>query len=386
MPYLKRQMSDRKITVTIRYLAHLMRRRRDLVGLVSTYSILGRALRHASRYKGSYFWTTPRAFLRLPSVTATLLHSVKSSHILGFPCKLVSQLTQFVPSGQFHGTVGSKSSWWQPLILALLLVWLYFSIVSNLVLQWWQDPNFSHGFFVPAFSAFLLWQDRDRLAGIPRVPSWWGLPILAMSLSIAVIGVLGAELFLSRVSLILLLAGLVVFVLGWKHFQAVLFPWAFLFLMVPIPNIIFNQITFPLQLLASKVASVLLPLARVPVLREGNVINLPAMPLEVAEACSGIRSLMSLATLPIIYGALMEPRKIIRVVLALASIPIAVAANSLRIVGTGLLVQYWDPEKAEGFFHAFSGWLIFVVSLFMLFLLHRILIRISGKSAAGDAA
>ena len=298
----------------------------------------------------------------------------------------MSQLTQFAPSGQFHGTVGSKSSWWQPLILALLLVWLYFSIVSNLVLQWWQDPNFSHGFFVPAFSAFLLWQDRDRLAGIPRVPSWWGLPILAMSLSIAVIGVLGAELFLSRVSLILLLAGLVVFFLGWKHFQAVLFPWAFLFLMVPIPNIIFNQITFPLQLLASKVASVLLPLARVPVLREGNVINLPAMPLEVAEACSGIRSLMSLATLSIIYGALMEPRKIIRVVLALASIPIAVAANSLRIVGTGLLVQYWDPEKAEGFFHAFSGWLIFVVSLFMLFLLHRILIRISGKSAAGDAA
>ena len=207
-----------------------------------------------------------------------------------------------------------------------------------------------------------------------------------MSLSIAVIGVLGAELFLSRVSLILLLAGLVVFFLGWKHFQAVLFPWAFLFLMVPIPNIIFNQITFPLQLLASKVASVLLPLARVPVLREGNVINLPAMPLEVAEACSGIRSLMSLATLSIIYGALMEPRKIIRVVLALASIPIAVAANSLRIVGTGLLVQYWDPEKAEGFFHAFSGWLIFVVSLFMLFLLHRVLIRISGKSAAGDAA
>jgi len=156
--------------------------------------------------------------------------------------------------------------------------------------------------------------------------------------------------------------------------------------MVPIPNLIFNQITFPLQLLASKVASVLLPLARVPVLREGNVINLPAMPLEVAEACSGIRSLMSLATLSIIYGALMEQRKVIRVVLALASIPIAVAANSLRIVGTGLLVQYWDPEKAEGFFHAFSGWLIFVVSLLMLFLLHRILIRFTGKGPAGDIA
>ena len=298
----------------------------------------------------------------------------------------MSQLTQLAPPGQFPGTMAPKSSWWQPLILALILVWIYFSIVSNLVLQWWQDPNFSHGFFVPAFSAFLLWQDKDRLARLSKAPSWWGLPILILSLSVAVVGVLGAELFLSRVSLILLLAGLVIFFYGWNHFRAVLFPWAFLFLMVPIPNLIFNQITFPLQLLASKVASVLLPLARVPVLREGNVINLPAMPLEVAEACSGIRSLMSLATLSIIYGALMEQRKVIRVVLALASIPIAVAANSLRIVGTGLLVQYWDPEKAEGFFHAFSGWLIFVVSLLMLFLLHRILIRFTGKGPAGDVA
>jgi exosortase len=270
--------------------------------------------------------------------------------------------------------------------LALLVAWLYYSIVSSLVLQWWKDPNFSHGFFVPAFSAFLLWQDRRRLAALPRSPSWWGLPIILISLSVVIVGVLGAELFLSRVSLILLLAGMIIFFLGWNHLRAVLFPWAFLFLMVPIPAIIFNQITFPLQLLASKVASILLPLARVPVFREGNVINLPAMPLEVAEACSGIRSLMSLATLAIIYGALMETRKSIRVVLALASIPIAVAANSLRIVGTGLLVQYWDPDKAEGFFHAFSGWLIFVVSLFMLFLLHRLLIRITGTGHSEGAA
>ncbi len=281
--------------------------------------------------------------------------------------------------------MGQKSSWWQPLVLGLLMGWLYYSIVSNLVLQWWQDPNFSHGFFVPAFSVFLLWQERDHLASLPANPSWWGLPIIVGSLSVAVVGVLGAELFLSRISLILLCAGLVIFFLGWRHFRAVLFPWAFLFLMVPVPAIIFNQITFPLQLLASKVASVLLPLARVPVLREGNVINLPAMPLEVAEACSGIRSLMSLATLAIIYGALMEPRKIIRATLALASIPIAVAANSLRIVGTGLLVQYWDPDKAEGFFHAFSGWLIFVVSLLMLFLLHRILMRFLRRGETGGA-
>jgi exosortase len=152
--------------------------------------------------------------------------------------------------------------------------------------------------------------------------------------------------------------------------------------MIPIPAIIFNQITFPLQILASKVASSVLPLCGVPVLREGNVINLPAIPLEVAEACSGIRSLMSLATLAVIYGYLMEARPWVRVVLALASIPVAVVANSLRIVGTGLLVQYWDPDKAEGFFHLFSGWLIFVVSLVMLFLLHQLL-RV-GRSKDGQ--
>jgi exosortase len=308
------------------------------------------------------------------------LHLGSSSHILAFfRTVILSQLIQVAPTSQFPGTVGPKSRWWQPAILILLLGWLYYSIISSLVAQWWQDPNFSHGFFVPAFSVFLLWEKRHVLAGLQRSPSWWGLPIVLVSLSVVVVGVLGAELFLSRISLILLLAGLVIFFVGWNYFREILFPWAFLFLMVPIPAIIFNQITFPLQLLASHVASLVLPLAGVPVLREGNVINLPAMPLEVAEACSGIRSLMSLATLAIIYGSLMEKRTLIRVVLALASIPIAVAANSLRIVGTGLLVQYWDPDKAEGFFHAFSGWLIFVVSLLMLFLLHRILLRLTGR-------
>jgi exosortase len=257
--------------------------------------------------------------------------------------------------------------------LAVLIGWLYSSILYHLVGQWWQDPNFSHGFFVPFFSAFVFWQNRSRLASLPAVPSSWGLPIVLGALCVLILGVLGAELFLSRVSLLLLIAGLVIFFLGWNYFRAVLFPWAFLILMIPIPAIIFNQITFPLQLLASKVAAVLLPVMGVPVLREGNVISLPAMVLEVAEACSGIRSLLSLTTLAIIYGYLMEPRNSLRVALALASLPIAVAANSFRIVGTGLLVQYWDPEKAEGFFHLFSGWLIFVISLLMLFLCHRVL-------------
>ena len=262
---------------------------------------------------------------------------------------------------------------WQILTLIAVLGWLYAPVLKHLVGQWAHDPNYSHGFFVPAFSLFAIWSERDKLRKLRPEPAASGLLVLLFGLAVLTAGTLGAELFLSRVSLLLTIAGLVILIYGWNYIRAIFFPWIFLLFMIPIPAIILNQITFPLQLLASRTAAHTLPWMGVPVLREGNIIQLPAMALEVAEACSGIRSLMSLATLAIIYGYLMEPRISIRWVLALASVPIAVIANSLRIIGTGLLVQYWDPDKAQGFFHTFSGWLIFVVSLVMLFLLHRAL-------------
>jgi exosortase len=262
---------------------------------------------------------------------------------------------------------------WQRVALLVLIGWLYGSILARLFLQWINDPNFSHGIFVPAFSLFVVWQNRKKLGAIAREPSWAGLPLVVVSLLMLVLGVLGAELFFSRVSLLVLVAGLIILFQGWAFFRAVLFPWAFLILMIPIPNLIIQQITFPLQLLAAKLSTALLQLVNVPVLREGNVIKLASMPLDVAEACSGIRSLLSLVTLSIIYGYLMETRIWVRVALVCAAVPIAVAANSFRIFGTGLLVQYWDPEKAEGFYHALGGWLIFVVALMMLFAVHRLI-------------
>ena len=256
--------------------------------------------------------------------------------------------------------------------MAGLLLWLYAPTLMHLVLQWWRDPDFSHGFFVPLFSAFVVWQKRSDLARLSLRPSWWGLLFLALGLCVLIVGQWGANIFLARVSFLIVLAALIVFFLGWSFFRTLLFPWAFLLLMIPIPAIVFSKITFPLQLLASKVASTTLPWMGVPVLREGNVIVLAAMRLEVAEACSGIRSLMSLMTLAVIYAYLLERRTLVRVVLALASVPIAVAANSVRIVGTGLLVQYWDPAKAEGYFHASWGLLVFVISLVLLYLLHQV--------------
>jgi exosortase len=288
------------------------------------------------------------------------------------------------PFLRMQNAVALRIAWAERLALLLLVGWLYFAIVGHLAGQWWHDPNFSHGFFVPLFSIFVVWQSRSKLVATPLKPSWWGLFILGFALSTLIVGVLGAELFLSRLSLLLVMAAVIVLFAGWEWFAALLFPWAFLILMVPIPAIIFNQITFPLQILASKLAAFVLPLAGVPVLREGNIIMLPDMALEVAEACSGIRSLLSLVTLAIIYGYVMESRIVTRILLALSAVPIAVAANSLRIVGTGLLVQYWDPDKAEGFFHAFSGWLIFVVSLMMLFVLHRLLRLLLHQNSEGS--
>jgi exosortase len=286
----------------------------------------------------------------------------------------MAELAQTVPfSRSAVSPAPEKRAIWQTVVLIALVLWIYAPVLWRLCQQWWTDPNFSHGFFVPAFSLFVVWQKRKELQAILPTPSSWGLPLILFSLLTLILGIFGAELFLSRISLILLIAGMVIFLRGWETLRSILFPLAFLVLMVPIPSIILNQITFPLQILASKLAAWILPIVGVPVLREGNVINLPAMPLEVADACSGIRSLLSLTCLAIMYGYLLEKRVSIRVVLALASIPIAVAANGLRIVGTGLLVQYWDPDKAEGFFHAFSGWLIFVISLLMLFALHRIM-------------
>jgi len=223
-------------------------------------------------------------------------------------------------------------------LLLLLIAWLYHSILYHLALQWIRDPNFQLGMFVPAFSLYVLWLERDNLKRIAPSSSWVGLPLVVLAMLMLVLGVLGVELFTSRFSLVVLIAGLILLLHGRALFRAVLFPWAFLVLMIPLPGLILQQVTFPLQMLAAKLATFLLQTAGVPALREGNVILLPYMALE----------------------------------LAVSAVPIAVVANGLRIFGTGI-VGKWDPAKAEGFFHEFQGWLVFVVSLILLFTLHSLI-------------
>ena len=234
---------------------------------------------------------------------------------------------------------------------------LYAPVLRLLVSQWWTYPNYGHGFFVPLFSAYILWHQRERWMNSEIKPSNFGFLVMLGAIGLLLLGSLGAELFTSRFSLLVLIAGIILFLAGWKLLRAVTFPLAFLIFMIAIPVIIFNQITFPLQLIASRLATSWLEVVQVPVLRDGNVIVLSNLSLEVAEACSGIRSLMSLIALAVAYGYLAEPRRWVRYALVLLMVPSAILTNAMRIVGAGVLAHKFGPQAAEGFLHQFrAGW------------------------------
>ena len=254
---------------------------------------------------------------------------------------------------------------------------LYHAVIAKLVYDWENDGNYSHGFLIVPVALYFAWERRNRLLAADSRPSILGLIVVLGSLVTLVAGILGSELFLTRVSMIGITAGIVLFVLGWTHLRILAFPVAFLLLMIPIPAIIFNQIAFPLQLLASRFGESTLMAANIPVLREGNLIILANTTLEVAEACSGIRSLVSLLTLGIIYSYFTDERSWVRVVTTLSTIPIAIVANGLRVAGTGVAAHYYGEEAATGFFHTFSGWLVFVVAFLMLFVVMQLLQKIT---------
>ena len=251
---------------------------------------------------------------------------------------------------------------------------LYRHVVVKLVHDWATDDNYSHGFLIVPIALYLAWERRQRLAELVPRPSVSGLLIVLASVAVLAAGTLGAELFLTRVSMIGVLAGAIVFLYGWRHLATLAFPVAFLLLMVPLPALIFNQVALPLQLLASRAGEMALSVLRIPVLREGNVIVLAHTTLEVADACSGIRSLVSLLTLGIVYGYFIDPRGPVRVAVALSTIPVAIVANGLRVAGTGIAAHYYGAQAAQGFLHSFSGWMVFVVALAAVFGVRYVLV------------
>ncbi len=255
---------------------------------------------------------------------------------------------------------------------------VYGRVIAKLVFDWSHDENYSHGFLIVPLAAYLVWERREQLRAMPMRPSM-GLGLLAIvgSLGVLVAGLLGAELFLTRIAMIGTIVGGILFVLGLDHLKMLAFPVAVLLLMIPIPSILFNQIVFPLQLLASRVGELALSTAGIPVLREGNIIILANTTLEVAEACSGIRSLVSLLTLAIVYGYFTDRRQSIRFLVALSAVPVAIFANGVRVAGTGIAAHYYGPAAAEGFLHTFSGWLVFGAAFAMLFGIIRVLLWVA---------
>jgi exosortase len=261
---------------------------------------------------------------------------------------------------------------------------LYWKVLARLYQDWMHDDNYSHGILIIPLALYFVWERREKLRAVTPRPSAFGLAIVALGVTVLLAGLLGAELFLTRASILITLVGSIVFVMGWQTLRILLFPLAFLILMIPIPAIIFNQIAFPLQLLASQAGEAGLNAAGVPVLREGNVMILPHTTLEVAEACSGIRSLISLLTLGIVLGYFIDSRPSLRVAIALATVPIAILTNAMRVAGTGIAAHYIGPEVAEGFFHTFSGWMVFIVAFAMMFGLTRLLLKLLPPPRSGS--
>lgn len=269
-------------------------------------------------------------------------------------------------------------------IPAALIVVLYGATLVGLASEWFTNADYSHGPLIPIAVAYFLWEKREKLRSLPAQPSWFGLAIILASQLVNLVGFLGAEFFLQRISFLMLLAGLVVFLHGWLLLSNLASSFTLLLLAIPLPAIIFNQLTLPLQLQASSWAESLLNVCGIAVLRDGNVLQLSHNLLNVAEACSGMRSLISLLALALMIGEMLRCGLWTKLILIASVVPVGLTTNAMRIAGTGVLAQTAGQAWAEGFFHLFSGWCIFLLACALLLgealLLQRIARRLSAPN------
>jgi exosortase len=260
-----------------------------------------------------------------------------------------------------------------------ILIGLYAPVFPVWLEDLWNDPNYSHVFIVPIISGFVIWQRRQVLAALPIQGSWRGVPLILAGVAALIAGDIGSESFLMRSSLIVIVAGLVLFHFGSPMLRALAFPLGFFLFMVPMPAIFFYATTARLQNIAAESGAWALDLLGVPILLDGNVIHLSRLTLGVTEACSGIRSLITLVALGVAWAYLMLPRFWMQVVMVASVLPITIASNAGRIVMTGLVARWFGIEYAEGFFHYVSGWLVFVLALLCFLAVHGVIRLLSGR-------
>ncbi len=261
------------------------------------------------------------------------------------------------------------------IIVALLAV-LYAHVAQGLVYDWIHMPDFSHGFLIPIVSLYLVYERRKNLSVLSPSSHWGGFGLIILGILFLFLGNLATEYFTMRFSLIIVIAGIILLLLGKDFYKILLFPLIFLIFMIPLPSILIDRITFPMQVFASKMAASALYLISLPVLRVGNIIQLSNNYLEVSEGCSGIRSLISLLALSVVFAYFSQKDTWKRILLVVSTFPIAIIANATRVTGTGVLAHYYGDSVAQGFFHGFSGLILFVVAFVCLFMVGALLSRI----------
>jgi exosortase len=262
---------------------------------------------------------------------------------------------------------------WQPIAwFGGLLVLCYAPILYRMGVQWANDENMGHGFFVPVIAGYIAWQRREALLATPRQPNGWGLVLVIWAALQALVATLGAELFTARLAFLIALFGTILYLGGTRWIKLLLFPLALLLFMIPIPAIIYAALTLRLQTLASQLGEIMIGWMGIPVLRAGNTLQLPSQTLDIAEACSGIRSLLSLGFLSLVYAYFTDKRVWMRWALLLSTIPIAIGANGIRVAITGLLSEI-NTDLAKGAYHEAEGYIVFVVALVALIITHRLL-------------
>ena len=263
------------------------------------------------------------------------------------------------------------------ILLALSIGWLYAGVASGLVAEWASSPDASYGIVLASVALFVAWRRRHAFARAldPTGAAFPGVAVLLTGLCLRLAGQLGADLFLTRISFLLVVTGAVWFLAGTRSLRTIAAPLVFLAIAVPLPALVANAITLPLQLTASRVAEASLTTMGVAVFRDGNVLELPSTALEVAEACSGLRSIVSLAAISVLL-AWTDPSFPRRLAIVAASLPIAIVMNGLRIAATGFACEAWGPKAASGSWHTFTGWVTFLISVFALVQLQRAMARV----------